>query len=167
MAEPEVEGDLVWHYTPWFGVRGIIRSGFIRGNDEYRAKNWNVPVVWFSKAQDIELTAGAGDRRTFYRVGFPADDPNLIDWPKLASRGRAKPGVRYHLERTGRAKGANPKDWCGVVAVGVSIEGLPLEMRVGDGWLRVKPEWVLHALEMAPEVRRSGANVIVGGVPNG
>ena len=154
--------ELVWHYTPWWGVRGIIRSGFIRGDHEYRRNNWNVPIAWFSRNQAMERTAGAGPRDLFYRVGFPADHDDLIDWPNLASNGRAKPGVRYHLEREGRRKGANPKDWCGVVCRGVSVENLPIDMLIRGEWVPVKPEWVMRALENAPEVTQEGTEIFIG-----
>jgi hypothetical protein len=153
----------VWHYTPWYGMHAIIKSGFVRGDNEYRAKNWNVPVVWFSRNQKIEMTAGSGERANYFRIGCSADDPDLIPWPKLASDGRAKPGVRFHLERTGRSKGANPADWCGVIAEAVAIENLPIQFQVGTEWRSVDLESAAEALrvgEISVAVDRIGGGQV-------
>jgi hypothetical protein len=161
-VEAEAEPiDLVWHYTPWYGIMGIIRSGFIRGYSDYRLRDWNIPIVWFSHNQKMELTAGAGSRESFYRIGFPADHKSLMGWPRLSDNGRAKSGVRYHLERTGRKKGANPKDWCGVIVDGMKIDNLPIEMIIDGEWKPVKKELVMELLKDAPEVLVEGNKVIV------
>ncbi len=139
----------VWHYTPWFAMHGIIKSGMVRGVSEYREKDWNVPLVWFSKNQQMELTAGAGERKHYFRIGFPPEHPDLIWWPKLASCGRAKPGVRFHLEKNGRRKGANPADWCGVIAEGVALDNLPIEFQVGKEWKPIDLESAASALAVA------------------
>lgn len=138
---------LVWHYAPWTYLPLILESGELRPSNAGAPKE--VPLLWFSKNQRWEPTAGKARKNgnkiismTFaeqaqsvgcIRFGLGADDVRLLKWPDACTAGGISREDRRAMERVGRSRAADPSHWVATIDA-VQLSELRYQVWGGVEW---------------------------------
>lgn len=112
-ANPFAPENLVWHYTCAPAAALIGRDGVIRAHPG-RAASSAYSIIWFADRDTYEPTA-ARMNLSHTDCRFGVRRVLTLPWPELANRAGMPLAERKALETTGRAQGANPALWRGIV----------------------------------------------------
>jgi hypothetical protein len=152
---------LLWHYTVGTHLPKIVADGFLKLTPRpERLDKDETAAVWFSSNQTYEETAAKGKEvggvvvghtsmpelmvlaRGIFRIGVE-NRPPIISYREYKERKMASKWRCQMLERGGRDRRANPREWY------VCLEVVPREMWVtveqwdGIRWVPVPGErWI-------------------------
>jgi hypothetical protein len=143
---------MIWHYTKWDYIAGILKSGVIR-KSTIKCENGKWQAVWFSTNQYWERTARrdrAFDPRTMellrmtparhweigcplYRIGV---DEGVAPYTfnQYCRRVDLPKKDRSHLLRKGESWGADHKEWRCSLSPVPSDKWVAIERYEADGW---------------------------------
>lgn len=143
---------LAWHYTTGRHFAAIVETGMLRPSAQHIAKGES-PILWFSLEQYWEPTAQKAVREngdmisvgmlgTYEKgmglVRFGVYPSRLVPWPRLAKQACIPSGLRRGLERSGRAQGAVPEHWYGLVGEPLPVSDVDAIDRFdGKNWVRI------------------------------
>jgi hypothetical protein len=124
----------VWHYTPAYRARMILQAGHISPPTRHANASYN-RLIWFSGNQVSEPTAAFSPSMAAAGLGFgcrfglPASDNRLTRFTDAPMPDQ----LRSELTRSGRAAGANPREWW-VMAGAAPVAGLLFQTRRIQRW---------------------------------
>lgn len=143
--------DFAWHYTTGQNFVQIVKSGVLLPTAAYIARRER-PVIWFSLEQFWEPTAQKrlqgrpeelGMQGTYEHGGglvrFGVAPAHLVPWPRLARLARIPSAVQRGLVQSGRAQGATPERWLGMIGRPMSLMDIEaIDVFDGQSWTRIK-----------------------------
>ena len=149
--------QMAWHYTTGEKFTAISESQMLLPTDSY-IDGTEAPILWFSTKSYFEPTACkarliAGKVTTLTMmetfdlggglVRFAVDESTLIHWKDLPHAANMSKKTAKKLERSGKAQGANPKQWRGILTPVLLSDVLEIEVleKRADGdfkWTKVR-----------------------------
>jgi hypothetical protein len=73
-----------------------------------------IGLKWFSMQETCDLYGG------LFRFGVPVEE--TIKWPEVGKRAGLRADVRKSVMKTARQKGADPKQWYGIIGTNIPIK---------------------------------------------